>query len=226
MDYQHNSKDRTLGQCRLDMKDLVGEGSDKKEEPFVSLGAISRTEALQQDGGRAKKGSVIFEAKFYPTIPIRGVAFAPAANPLDRVKSVDKEDDDGASIIEPDADDGATIEGEDDMSRAMHADADGQVKATAYSNGHEGSETADVQNGQGEAAAQGDAAFTPGHRKALLSNVSAMTTATNATAETADGITMSREEIMQYQSGVLVLNIVSGKLAKKGGRVEVLLDDG
>jgi Ca2+-dependent lipid-binding protein len=36
---------------------------------------------------------------------------------------------------------------------------------------------------------------------------------------------MSREELLSQQSGVIVFNVLSGQLAKKG-RIEVLLDDG
>ncbi|KAF7367225.1 hypothetical protein MSAN_00784300 [Mycena sanguinolenta] len=39
------------------------------------------------------------------------------------------------------------------------------------------------------------------------------------------GIKMSMDELLTHQSGVIVFNVVSGNLAKKG-RIEVLLDDG
>lgn len=40
-----------------------------------------------------------------------------------------------------------------------------------------------------------------------------------------EGFALSKEQVLQSQSGVLVFNIVSGNLAKKGARLEVALDD-
>lgn len=41
-----------------------------------------------------------------------------------------------------------------------------------------------------------------------------------------EGITMSREELLKTQTGVLAFQVISGQLAKKGARLEVLFDDG
>ncbi|BGP56395.1 Tricalbin-2 [Rhodotorula sphaerocarpa] len=41
-----------------------------------------------------------------------------------------------------------------------------------------------------------------------------------------EGVTMSREELLKTQTGVLAFQVISGQLAKKGARLEVLFDDG
>ncbi|KAM0750754.1 tricalbin [Meredithblackwellia eburnea MCA 4105] len=41
-----------------------------------------------------------------------------------------------------------------------------------------------------------------------------------------EGIVIPREELLKTQSGILVFQIVSGSLARKGARLEVLFDDG
>ena len=51
------------------------------------------------------------------------------------------------------------------------------------------------------------------------------TAATSDTSGGAHGVHMSREEVLSAPSGVLVFNIVSGSLAKKGARLEVAFDD-
>ena len=219
VDYQHNSRDRALGQTKLDIKSLASEGTDKKEQPFVSTGPLERTDNLILDGGKSMKGNITFEARFYPTVPLRGVAFAKTANPLDKVVPRGEDaDDDNASIIELDVDDAATIDEDDELSRAMMMD---RLKGkTATGRAEEDSDNYSTGNPT--------PAYTPapGLDRTLQSSASytSMRTAETSGSVT-DGITLSREEVLRSQSGVLVFNIVSGNLAKKGARLEVAFDD-
>lgn len=56
MDYQNVTKDRSLGQADLKVKDLLVEGTDKKLKPWVSTGTHERVEKLASDGKRTVKG--------------------------------------------------------------------------------------------------------------------------------------------------------------------------
>lgn len=53
-----------------------------------------------------------------------------------------------------------------------------------------------------------------------------VTADSTATAKLPEGIVMSRAELLSSPSGILVFQIVSGSLSRKGARVEVALDSG
>ncbi|KAF7320046.1 hypothetical protein MKEN_00788800 [Mycena kentingensis (nom. inval.)] len=65
----------------------------------------------------------------------------------------------------------------------------------------------------------------PNDAASPIKPTSSPTSEGGAPAEEPKGVTLSTDELLTHQSGVLVFNIISGKLAKKG-RLEVLLDDG
>lgn len=188
MDYQHNSKPRPLGQTKLSIRELVTEGPDKKEEPYVSRGTLQRSDNLQSEGGRSVKGTLVYEASFFPTVHLRGVQFASAAaNPLERVQAAPGEGNDNESYVEPTMDDTATLpDNEDDeLSRQMNAEA-----------------------AQGRLLKRTDTMATTGsspippnvmsHKKNALSTASAMTAMTmETTASITDGVSLSKEEILQ-----------------------------
>lgn len=222
MDYQHNSKDRTLGVARLEVKDVAVEGTNKTEQPYISTGKIERTSRLTTDHqGKLGKGSLIYEAIFYPTIPLKGVKFQNAPNPTDQVKAKVKaegqdDDDNQSTIAGSDNEDSATVNGDDEMSSVP------LLKAEAIEE-----EGADVPASQTNGTAA--QATSPGHSKNVLSNASFVTTGTGATTETTgtteEGLALSKQEVLSYNSGVLVFNIVSGVLARRGARLEVAFDD-
>lgn len=56
MDYEEFSKDRSLGTSELTVADLIAEGTDKKNAPWLSTGKKDRKQMLSKDG--KVKGSV------------------------------------------------------------------------------------------------------------------------------------------------------------------------
>ncbi|KAK4049600.1 Tricalbin-2 [Microbotryomycetes sp. JL201] len=64
MDYQHLSKDRSLGVTELTVADLLQEGSDKTVHPWISTGKHLRKESLRIDGRKAVKGLIEYEVEF------------------------------------------------------------------------------------------------------------------------------------------------------------------
>jgi hypothetical protein len=188
MDYQHSGKDRPLGRTYLQIKDVAAEGSDKKEQPFVSTGTVSRTSNLEADNGKSMKGNLVYEAIFYPALNLRGVAFAPAPmSPLNKVmpRPGEDDDDDNASIIDPD-DDARTVFGDDELSQQMNAEAP--------MNGNMASSTPGTLSRVGTRT---DSPYAGQHTKNALSTASFATAGT--TASVTDGITMTREEVLRYR---------------------------
>lgn len=77
MDYQHNSKDRSLGLTEFAVEGLVAEGPDAKTQPWVSTGKVAKNDPLKSNGKRTVKGNVEFEAEFFPCAHLKDVSFAP-----------------------------------------------------------------------------------------------------------------------------------------------------
>ena len=183
MDYQHNTKDRPLGQTKLDVKQLVAQGPDRKEQPYVSTVAISRSVNLQTDNGKAVKGTLIYEASFFPAVPLRGVAFAEPTSPLTKVMPQNTEEvDDNASIIEPDAED--TVDAEDELSQQMNAEI---VQASAPSHGPDGAPSTTERPSQGSNAA-------------MTRSVSGKITGEYKTESVTEGVALSREDILSRRT--------------------------
>lgn len=59
MDYQHLTKDRSLGVTELRIADLLVPGTDKKLKPWESTGRHERKEPLQIDGKKVVKGELL-----------------------------------------------------------------------------------------------------------------------------------------------------------------------
>ncbi|BGP71461.1 Tricalbin-2 [Rhodotorula toruloides] len=112
MDYNHNTKDRTLGQTEFSVSGILAEGPDKRNKPWVGTGKVSKTEMLKSDNKRTVKGNIEFEAEFFPCTPLKNVSFTPPDEMPSqaRITEVD-EDESGANeeTIEPEGDDKAAV---------------------------------------------------------------------------------------------------------------------
>lgn len=64
MDYQHVSKDRSLGTTELEIGSLLQEGDDKKVSPWVSTGRKTRNDPLKIDNKRTVKGVIAYDVEF------------------------------------------------------------------------------------------------------------------------------------------------------------------
>lgn len=56
MDYEHQGKDRPLGNARVSFAGLLKEGTDKKNKPWVSTGPAQFNEGLKGDRKTSIKG--------------------------------------------------------------------------------------------------------------------------------------------------------------------------
>ncbi|KDE05686.1 hypothetical protein MVLG_03920 [Microbotryum lychnidis-dioicae p1A1 Lamole] len=76
MDYQHLTKDRSLGVTELNVSDLLTEGHDDQvNKPWVSTGKHSRKDGLRIDGKKTVKGSVEYDVEFFPCAHLKNVSF-------------------------------------------------------------------------------------------------------------------------------------------------------
>lgn len=226
MDYQHTSKDRSLGVARLKVEDVAAKGTDSAEHPYASTGKVERAAQLTTDhAGKIGKGILYYEAIFYPTIPIKGVVFDKPTNAAEEMKARVTAEDGNESTVDTGDDDNATLAGDDEVAHQMRVEAAIGKTAVADTNS-----SVNVARG-GESTAP-----SLGHRKNGPSNASFATVGTGGTAEDSapthsnatnesEGVSMTREQILSYGSGVLVFNIISANLARKGARLEVAFDD-
>jgi len=64
MDYQSNTKDRSLGNILFPVAPLISEGPDKVTKPWIGTGKVSKNEQLKSDWKKPVKGKLILEGLF------------------------------------------------------------------------------------------------------------------------------------------------------------------
>ncbi|CEH17519.1 Ca2-dependent lipid-binding protein CLB1/vesicle protein vp115/Granuphilin A, contains C2 domain [Ceraceosorus bombacis] len=215
MDYQNSSKDRSLGTTEVNVAELANEGRGTREVPFTGTGKSRRKDKIHLGRG-AYKGEIEYDVEFLGATALHGVEFEGAGNEAAK-KAGDGEDEDGD---DPDAKEGA--EAEEDA--ALGEDAKAMTKATV-SSGLKEDDAAATQTSLAHQASQKT------HKKkesvATLSSVKTAATAqTDVSKKAVEGVEMSREQLLNSQSGILVFNLLGGQLARKNARLEVSFDDG
>ncbi|KAF5354770.1 hypothetical protein D9756_005742 [Leucocoprinus leucothites] len=210
MDYQHLTRDRSLGSVELRVSDLAEESNDPKY-PYRSTGVKSANDTLRLDNGEGYKGTLTYTAQFVPALALRDLTFskesqspaAPDRVPLSRTSSRSSSRS-GCQA----APQGVTIKVTDHGNERVSSIPDGLPVigpvADAPSNV--------VPNGEGNGVAPTDGEPEEGTSFEKKHNAER-------------GVEMSIEDTLTQQSGIVVFNIISGNLAKKA-RLEVLLDDG
>ncbi|KAF8530946.1 tricalbin [Gautieria morchelliformis] len=204
MDYQHLTKDRSLGSVELHVSHLVEESTEDKNYPYTSTGKKEYVEELLLDKDNTRKGQLHFVADFVPAMFLKGVRFDAPQNEIQQVLD------------------------------EHHADSSDSVNTT---NSDDKQKTPSQDD-----AAEEDKSFQPGHAKGLKSTDTSRTVNTTYTVETSktsatgyttgtvdeskyEGLEMTKEQLLNHQSGIIVFNLIGGQLSKKS-RLEVLLDEG
>ncbi|KIY68099.1 hypothetical protein CYLTODRAFT_395974 [Cylindrobasidium torrendii FP15055 ss-10] len=196
MDYQHLTKDRSLGSIELRVADLAVESDeDTMKFPYKSTGTKTAADPLRQDESGEFKGLLHYRAEFVPAMKLKGLKFDGAANEIDQVDP--NQDADGGDAT--DDEDGEVV---GRPAVATHLDAvetnsDG-ASSRASTTVYDGSQNGDDAEGADQ---EGIA------------------------KEEDTGLEMSIEELLSQPSGIIIFNVMSGELSKKA-RVEVLLDNG
>jgi hypothetical protein len=96
MDYQHLTRDRSLGSTDVHVSDLAKPSNDKVY-PYESTGIKQATNRLRQDKGEVYKGNLHFTAEFVPAMNVSGIKFEAEFREL---QNATNEDDSGGSVTE------------------------------------------------------------------------------------------------------------------------------
>lgn len=114
MDYQHLTKDRSLGTVELKVNELASEipESAELEYRYASTGKKSAADPIRLDRGGTFKGQLHYVAEFIPALNLKGVKFASGPNALERMVDNGGADDDDGDVAEDSAS-GSSIGGED-----------------------------------------------------------------------------------------------------------------
>ncbi|KAI0666337.1 tricalbin [Trametes maxima] len=212
MDYQHLTKDRSLGYTELKVFDLAkASDAETGEFLFESTGQRDVEEPLKLGNG-SFKGKLHYVAEFIPAYAVRGIRFDAGPNELQQAA----EHADGALS---DSDAGETVH-DDDSELDVAAVLEGITSASPV----EEDDKADSDKG---------------HRRVTSTDTTFSATSVRTSGTTAvdgngvngeekrpeeRGIEMSKEELLKHQAGIVIFNVISGHLHKKA-RLEVLLDD-
>ncbi|KAG5220503.1 transmembrane protein [Salix suchowensis] len=197
MDYQHVTRDRSLGWCELKVADLA-KASEDPRYPYESVGVVERQDPLHLDKS-IFKGHLHYVAQFVPALALKGVKFDTKTDePTD-------DDEDGGSI-----DDGSSVSSSDEE---MQAVPEGITIEKETLSRHKQKKSVDSVATTGTTGTGGTA------------NTDTAVTTPEAQDPSTDVVELSKEDLLKEQSGIIIFNVISGQLAKKG-RLEVLLDDG
>ena len=98
VDYQHLTKDRSLGYTELHLNDIAAE-ADSEEYPYKSTGKKAEAADLRLDKGTFK-GQLHYEAEFIPALALKNFEFSAAGNNIQH--AVDGTNGDAEGIADGD----------------------------------------------------------------------------------------------------------------------------
>ncbi|KAJ7596712.1 C2 domain-containing protein [Mycena floridula] len=96
MDYQHLTKDRSLGSVELHVSDLAS-ASDEKDKPFKSTGLKEESSPLLLEDGATHKGKLHYRAEFIPAFKLKWHKFDAPTNEMQRAAE-NGNDEDGGTV--------------------------------------------------------------------------------------------------------------------------------
>lgn len=208
MDYQNNTKDRSIGTYELSIAELGKDNPSNLQYPYKGIGKQKHTEKLNLGRG-VYKGGIVFDCEFLPSLNLAGVEFKGAGNEV----AAKAGGGDASGGFVDDSQEGVTAPDLKDEG-AMH-----RFPVVG------GSAAREQKDRELEEKAE--------QAKKLKKKGSIASFKTSATSDNVkdgqannEGVQLSREELLNTQSGILAFNILGGKIAKKNARLEVLFDDG
>ncbi|KAG0700683.1 C2 domain-containing protein [Suillus ampliporus] len=197
MDYQHLTKDRTLGSVELHVSDLARESPPDPQYRYESTGAKEVAEPIKIEG-QSYKGHLHYRAEFVPALNLKHVHFDAGENEIQiaahKTQRIHDNGSSSSSLSEVEEERHVTV------NRPM-------TEAGTHGQPHPTDSSGSVQaNGAGDAKPD-DEAPSPTEKDAAK-----------------EGIELSKEELFKHQSGIIIFNVIGGHLQKKA-RLDVLLDD-
>ncbi|WWD07266.1 hypothetical protein V865_005363 [Kwoniella europaea PYCC6329] len=217
MDYQNIGKDRSLGHVEIKASEFIesNDGENQNEYPYKSKGSQERRDKIKLEKANQYKGELLYEVDFKPALSLKGgVSFEAQKNELELAAEEAVSQDGGAQEALVDT---------DTPSSALPPNGDGTPGHRP--SGSLGGGSTGRPSGVGHRPSQSTG------NASMVSAVTAQTTVSKADGpltpveDVEKGVDMSVEEILASTSGVLVFQVISGQLAKKGS-LEVMFDDG
>ncbi|KAI0706072.1 tricalbin [Cytidiella melzeri] len=210
MDYQHLTKDRSLGYVEVKVSELAqaDEGSS-----YVSTGKRIGEDPLRLGKG-IQKGTLHYEAEFVPAMHIKNVKFTSGPNDIERaVEGGSEYSGDNAVSGESSSDNEVQNIPSGVTAYAPLGDEESLPPKSPASRRHGRSKSTDT-----------NATF-ESHSTTLSTRTGKTSGTTDEKRPEDDAPELSKEELLSHQSGIAIFNVISGQLHKKG-RLEILFDAG
>ncbi|EFP82963.2 uncharacterized protein PGTG_09931 [Puccinia graminis f. sp. tritici CRL 75-36-700-3] len=231
MDYQHLTKDRSLGHIDLETSKLVEINKEEGTNGYKSTGKHQYSEYLKQEGKKALvKGKMNFTVEFHACKPIKFNRFDTPPSDVDKMKTgqqsdklsmLTSSDSQSITLINPEGSglvNGNSVNGKESLEML-----DGRPASKSTQAGY------DASSIDGSPRAKRLDAVTLSHQHAKPSIDSFGSHSRHLRDEKNSGpplVELSKDELLTHQSGILVFNIIGGVIAKKNARLEFLFDDG
>ena len=200
MDYQHLTKDRSLGSVELRVNELARTSSSDSEYRYEPTGKKETVDPIKLDGHNNQyKGQLHYVAEFVPAMALKGVKFEKDQNEIQRAAQNQGE---GGSYTSQ-------------SSSSLSSSDEEEVRNVTVSK-----PTTEEGFHQIDRSSTLDTMKTDKTDK-TTDNASIISSDDGHEPE---GVELSKEELLKQQSGVVVFNVVKAQLHKKA-RIEVLLDD-
>ncbi|WAQ89720.1 hypothetical protein PtA15_11A411 [Puccinia triticina] len=227
MDYQHLTKDRSLGHIDLETTKLVTSIKEEGMNVYQSTGKHQYSEYLKQEGKKALvKGKMNFTVEFHACKPIKFNRFDTPPSDVDKMKTGQQSDkvstlteSDVQSITLVSPDGSALVNGKSLKAKeSLEMLEDRAARQTGY----------DVPSVDGSPKSK---RLDPvgSHRQTKLS-IDSLASQHRPLRDDKNPspplLELSKDELLTYQSGILVFNIIGGVIARKNARLEFLFDDG
>jgi Ca2+-dependent lipid-binding protein len=197
MDYQHLTKDRSLGSVELLVNDIARESPADPQYRYESTGAKEAAEPIQIDN-HSHKGQLHYRAEFVSTLNVKDVHFDVGENEIQKAAhKVQRNHANGISTPSSSSDE-----------EERHVTVDHPIAESGTNSPPHQTDSSESVRANGNGTANTDEeASSPAEK-----------------GSTKEGIELSKEELFKHKSGIIIFNVIGGHLQKKA-RLDVLLDD-
>ena len=200
MDYQSHSKDRSLGYTQVKASELIAQNEDGEYLEFVDKKV--RVEPLLNDRKEAK-GNLYYTVSFYPCLNV--------ADPEEEEEEEEEAKKAEAKIQEL-PDDAR------DAAGAKKSDVNGESETKPSPKPTSTSPQTDGRPAHGHTASLSVNAINKGSSR--VSSISSI-----PEKKEPPKIHLTPEELLKYNSGIVIFKIIEGELANRDCHLEVLFDD-
>jgi Ca2+-dependent lipid-binding protein len=188
MDYQHVTKDRSLGTIELKISELAQElpkGPGNPRISYESTGKMDKSERIRLDRENRYKGRLHYVAEFLPAFMLQGLKFETDRNELESAVEAYENGNDVAGDSESMSSEGEPVAGAGTTTEPIDSQNNSQCTGTTYAAASSGatvvSKTANAREGS------------PTSMEAHSAN------RTDAAKREDEGIYMSKDELLTHR---------------------------